>query len=369
MKTKKHTKTVLSICVCGILFLGSISEAISQTVDRFVYRYRLKAEDQSSENKTFVIPDASGLLPATYALSSTTSFGVDSATELSASEFAILVTPSYEPIGVLPATVLPGQQYRVIAAAPDAYGKQNTISFTLGDMTGKWTVASQLFDVTPDKFSLDDNPFLPSKQFESQISVTPTGYEAATDIFITTDKNAAEAGNPSTVNAAVAALSVNGGPWSGRLTIRPGQSVKVRALSAGLSSAVSYYIGVVGENNGGMIASVNFNTLPAKYIPTVPNPIYTYGAQAGTSVVSEIISPTGFNVPIAINIGESSYPGVVVQVSVDGAAWSANATIQPGQSFRLKLNVPADAFDLGGAMLNVIYSVGNRTGLAWFIQS
>jgi hypothetical protein len=142
----------------------------------------------------------------------------------------------------------------------------------------------------------------------------------------------------------------------------------VRALSAQSSLGAKYYIAVVGENNGGTIGTVYFNTLPAYYNATVPNPIYSYGAKASTPIVSEAITPTDFNVPIRIEFGSSPYPGVAPMVSVDGGAWNAEATIRPGQTFRLKLDVPQDAFDSGGSMLSVIYSAGTRSGLAWFIQ-
>jgi hypothetical protein len=369
MKMSAIRKSSLSIFMGGIFLLGSIPFGITQAEDRYLYRYKMGAPTQSSEDTTFTIPEARGVFPASFAFSPNTTFDVSSPTELSASQLTLLVTPELEPVGVLPVTVFPGQEYKVIAAAPDGYGKQNTISFTVGDRKGKWTIASQLVDVTPDMFYLNDNPFIPGTQFASQISVVPNGYEATTDLFITNDPNSAYAGKPSALDASRAAISVDGGPWSAQATISPRQSLRVRALSANFGSAAPYYIAVVGENNGGVVGMVNFTTLPASYLPTVQNPTYTVNVRAGTSAISEAIIPTDFNAPLSIRIGEPSYPGTSAQVSVDGGTWGSSAVIYPGQSYRLKYDVPSDAFDGIRQSLSIPYSVGNRANLMWVIGS
>jgi hypothetical protein len=357
---------VLSFFTCGIVLLGAVSDGFSQSAEKFVFRYQLPVTAPTTGNEGFEIPDAVDVFPAHFALSAPTSFDVEVPTELSASQYAVLVTATNDLVGELPATVLPGQEYKVIAESPGGYRSESTISFKAGERKGKWTIRSQTVDVTPDMFSASGTPYLPNQTYELPDAITPTGFEAATEIFITSDSNSASMGSPEVLDAAVAAISVNGGPWRSMATIRPGESFRVRANSSGFSSSAVYYIAVVGENNGGVVGFVSLNTAPQDSTPSVPAMIYTSNAASGSTVYSEVVVPAEFNVPITLRI-DAPYQQEA-KVSVDGGPWVTETVIKPGQRFQFKYEVPDEVF----WGMPVQYFIGTNGGVPfpriWYVQ-
>lgn len=367
MSTVFTARKTIFLLLLSSSFLTYPVQGVSENIDKYVYRFRLGTSQKPGDGVSFVIPDANGVMPSRIAISAQTAFKVEAPSELSASEYAVLFTPSMDLVGVLPTTILPGEQYKVGVISPESYKGRKTVSLSAGGLKGKWSIAAQDADVTPDPFTLSVHPFLPNARFESENFVTPTGYEAETELFISSDLANASNGRPVELDDEVAAISVNGGPWSSRGLIKPGDSLRARAYGGDHSAAKIYYIGVVGENGGGLVGHAVFTSAPPTTKASLPDVVYTRGAKAGSTVVSDAIAPHGFNTSASITVQPDPLSKAQGAVSVGGGPWGATGAIEPGQSFKLRYDIPEDAFDGEQVQLGVIYAVGTSGGHLWSI--
>ncbi|MDO8940571.1 MAG: DUF839 domain-containing protein [Methylicorpusculum sp.] len=140
-----------------------------------------------------------------------------------------------------------------------------------------------------------------------------------------------------------AVFSIDGGEWTNEATdIEAGQNVRVRHLSADIVGDAVDTVVTVGLPSGASRTTAVFRTVTAE-ASTTPD-AFDFGTQVdvpgNTLIESEVVTPTGFNLPTDIKCGpKAEYRIFVGEYGLwgDWAEWtSAPGTLQPWQALQMR---------------------------------
>jgi hypothetical protein len=219
------------------------------------------------------------------------------------------------PSATIPSTV-PAKASLVLSldtpASPDGTARTATVS--VNGVQATWTVTA--VDTQPNLFGFTSVQGQALNAVVASEPATITGITAASPVTVS------GTGGPE--------VSVNGGAWTaGPTTILGGQTLSVRLTSA--SSSLSDRTAVVTV--GGLSAAYTVRTLGTDTSPDAFAVSDVGGIEPGGLVVSGAVLPTGFDAPVTLSAsGAAGSP----QVSINGGAWVASATLYPAQSFRVR---------------------------------
>ena len=206
-----------------------------------------------------------------------------------------------------------GDSFRVRMTSSEMHDTQKTVNVTVGSAAPvPFTVRTAILDVIPDDFSWTTATKVPRSTMIESEPVIPVGYEA-----------------PTTVVAKSGEFSIDGGPWITSGMIAPGQSIRARIMSSSeYNSKVHAIMSLGGVAKGSFTVHTRDGTEVDPF--TIPS---IYDVEPDAFVFTEPITPTGFEVPIWVEVEKGS-------VYVDGKDLGRVFKIEPGQSFQIRVRAP-----------------------------
>ncbi len=185
--------------------------------------------------------------------------------------------------------------------------------------------------ITPDAFTIAGKNDVPFAQYAVSDLITFTGNTIAAPVSVSNGQ-----------------ISINNGTtWTTSASVPAGQSFRVRvmAASAGATNATA----TVTAGGGGLTRSAQFiaRTEATDTTPTAFTLQESTNVESSTQVLSEILTPTGYNTATSIKV-------VGAEMSINNGAWTAaDSTISPGQTVQLRMTSSANVYTAKDATLTI----------------
>jgi hypothetical protein len=231
----------------------------------------------------------------------------------------------------------PGDAVRVRRNSSNLYETGAQVVLTIGGVAMPFTVITLQQDIEDPDLIPDGASFTsitgaePSTVITSEY-ITPTGYDAQTDVTIVGGEYQIEAG---------AWVSTPG-------TIDPGSDIRVRrSSSAAFNTSVEVVVTI-----GGVPMAFSVTTRVADIAPNAFGFTAVNNAEINTQTVSEYITPTGYEAGSPVTIVGGEY-------QIEAGAWTnAAGTINPDETIRVRRN-SSGAYETA---VDVILTIGGIAG-------
>lgn len=219
-----------------------------------------------------------------------------------------------------------------MAAPGSADGATRTATLTVGSLSRSWSVST--VDTTPDAFGWGRLEGQPEGELIESEALTVSGLGAPAAVSVS------GAGNPQ--------VSVNGGAFTASPgTVGEGGTLAVRLTA----SSVALEERTATVTVGGVAGTFTLRTQGSDLDPDAITVAAKTEQQPGLQILSDPVTPTGFDRVIALAVS-----GADARLAIGNRTdWVTNATLLPGQSFRLR--VTSAGF---GASTGAHVTVGTR---------
>jgi len=225
------------------------------------------------------------------------------------------------------ATITNGQTLRVRLTSASTTDTKRTATVTVGGVPATFEVTTG--STTPDPFTFADVLYADPNRSYTSAPINFTGLASDATMTITLDGDYGSQVDGWTNNGNHGWI---GAPFPFTTTIpATGGYVEPRMVSPNGYNGESRTLTV---NVGGRIATWTIKVKDETADPVASLPSIT-GAAKGVYFYSDPITVTGFDSPIGV------VPGGTAYVSVNGGTWSPHNTINPGQTFRLRVRSSA----------------------------
>jgi hypothetical protein len=209
----------------------------------------------------------------------------------------------------------------------------------------RWVRLPATTDTTPDPFAFVDQDAADPGAVVISEFITPTGYDGAATISVSGHYSAR--------------YKIGSGPLTATPgTINPGEQVKVRLLASNVPEEARQ----LTLNIGGVTSTWTVTTAAG---PDDDPDAFSFtnvgSAEAGTVVISEFVTPTGYDTPAPISV--SGHSSARYKIG-SGPLVSAPGTINPGENVKVRLL----ADTASGASRQLTLTIGS-TSTTWTVTT
>ncbi len=247
-----------------------------------------------------------------------------------------------------PINILPNNKLKLRLLASSVPNEKRSISLDIGGTSDSFAVTTAPpSDTDPDVFTIPAITGAMANTNVESATIKPTGFDAPTNISIFGGEYAIMAAGTNTF----AAWTIAAG------TINPGDSLKVRLTSGAINSVTNSTI-TMGTVSSTFSVKAG-NNVPNAFVFTPLN-----NAPTNATLESNIISPSGFDVPTTVAVSGGEYAIEAVGATTFGPWANTAGTLKPGESIKVRLTTSPNtgtssevALNLGGTIGKFVVTV------------